>query len=153
MLLNLAIVNLSAMSYNNAYPTNKFGRRYLRQEGKDFHEIIKLMLAKYMVKEKIKLPDLEVIKFYSLNLIFGLKDFYLKDGKRAKRKDASNFIKLCEDAVSDFLGIDDKYNVFVSSTKIPSEKEFVAIKLEEQNISELVKDSKLLLEDMVKFSI
>lgn len=96
-------INIRGMSHNQAYPTNAQGRRYLSLKGKEYKKII----ASHFKNAKIHRESGE---FFHLTINFGFTDFFTKKGEvNSKRPDTSNGVKLIEDAISEAIGINDKY--------------------------------------------
>ena len=101
---------LKALSLNTAYPSNKFGRRYLTQEGKDYKEAIG-----YLIKSKYKNKVNEDSKF----IVF--IDFYFADNRR---RDIDDYFKLLLDAVSGIIWADDSQIWVLGGTKHHKSKNY-----------------------------
>jgi hypothetical protein len=113
-------------SANHLYVTNRSGRRFLTTEGKAFKRRLIAHLAQTYGAEIAKLNPLGVytVGFYGyydpkriLNPTFGKKGGAKKPYKRF---DASNRIKIFEDAVAEVLAIDDSSSFAVGAGKYSS---------------------------------
>lgn len=65
----------------------------------------------------------------NLGLYYFLADYFLVDGKSIKRHDTTNFTKALEDAISEYLGVDDRYYGRVDAEKFPSDGDFIIVVL------------------------
>lgn len=116
------------MSLNAIYPSNKQGRRFLSNQGKEYKKAIALATRSARIKQDF-LPD---AKFYKLTLMFGFTDFYTKDGRVSKKRpDCSNAIKQIEDSVCETIGINDNLVVKCESSILCSNvpEDFISITL------------------------
>lgn len=80
-------------STNNLYATGKDGRRYLTQKARDYKTNLQREMMWRHTKKDVPEPP------FTLHFHLRFPD--------ARRRDASNQIKLAEDAIFEFLGYDD----------------------------------------------
>ena len=108
-------VPISPVPYNNAYITARFGgHRYLSPQAAEFKADIKTAFQDWdNLRGKPQLPHFANL---AIDCLFPPRALYYKNGN-LRRKDASSFIKLIEDALAEHLQIDDMYNVQVSVSK------------------------------------
>lgn len=104
-------------SVNNAYAT-VHGRRVLTREGRRFKESVSSMPE--LIKCRNTLPT-----WIAISIHLWLPLFY-KNGK-VRRFDASNRIKLLEDAVCEGLGIDDSRVIRLTVQKVDAKVEAVGV--------------------------
>lgn len=110
-------------SVNDCYKRNRWGGMRLSKDGVDFKRIVS-----YKVKrDGINFHPVDKMR---LTIEFHSPYWMTKKGTIAK-KDVSNNIKVCEDALMEALGLDDKNNFELHIYKIPSEKTMVIYTLEE----------------------
>jgi Holliday junction resolvase RusA-like endonuclease len=117
------------MTINQAYPANAQGRRFLCPKGKEYKKAISLATTNSILAQEF-IPD---SKFYKLSVAIKLTDFYTKDNRVSKKRpDASNTIKLIEDAVCEMVGIDDNLVIHPSAYIHPQnfEKDSIEITLD-----------------------
>lgn len=116
------IVPVRALSLNQAYPTNKYGRRYLSDRAKEFKDII----SRSVPRGKYTNGS------FCLDLTFSFVDYWTKDKRVNKRRpDTSNCIKLIEDSVFEAMRLDDSQTTKVTALTIPrnTQHNFIRIKL------------------------
>lgn len=121
MILDI-IAPVRALSLNQAYPTNKYGRRYLSGRAKEFKDII---------YRSVPLGNYNEGSFY-LELTFGFVDYWTKDKRENKRRpDTSNCIKLIEDSVFEAMGLNDSNTTKVTALTLRrnTQHNFIRIKL------------------------
>lgn len=120
-------LSISPISVNSMYPTSKYGRRFLSNEGVVYEATIRYCLAKEVVEKDLhQLHDLDF--HMSLCVEFGMPDLYYKNGA-VKNKDCSNHIKPVEDAVAKFFGYNDSLNFEVYTKKYYSPTSHIKISL------------------------
>jgi len=120
-------LHINPVSLNAMYPTSKYGRRFLSNEGVVYEATIRYYLAKEVVENNLhQLHDLDF--HMSLSVEFGMPDLYFKNGT-VKNKDCSNHIKPVEDAVAKFFGYNDSLNFEVYSRKYYSPEPHIKISL------------------------
>ncbi len=143
---------IEPMSYNDIYVTTYHGssqHTFKTNEAKDYEEIIQEILARYFVEERnceyIKLKEKE---FFRLTIEGGI-DVFLTKKLTPRRKDCSNWVKVIEDAISRFLGIDDSYNFEVVLRKLDYKRmgktvPFILMKLEIVTLEDIEKNSEFI---------
>jgi len=117
------VIPADPIPYNNCYPTSRSGFRYLSGDAKALKMFITSCLEGYdrilYHGSKFKLRTGAVLCF-DLCCIYQPNNLHYKNGS-VKRKDVSGFVKLVEDAVSEYLGIDDSINRKVIAEKIEAD--------------------------------
>lgn len=127
-ILFLAKFGLDPISYNAMYVTvrHRGGRgqhTFMADHAIKYETALQETLARYFVKKKnCKLPRLKENELLTLTMEFGIDAFRDKEYKKPRTKDNSNFIKPVEDAISNFIGIDDSYNFEVITRKLDYKK-------------------------------
>ena len=106
-------VKTKPLSLNHAYPTNRYGRRYLTNEGKAYKAEIG-----FIAKTQCAGPLTENI---GIKFIFGFAD--------RRRRDIDDYIKLAQDSLTDIWYKDDRQIVELSAKKVYSEDYFVEIEM------------------------
>jgi len=122
-------LELDCLSSNRAYITRNYkggSYRYIDPEYKSWKKAVGTMMKYQDIDRKIFTSD---SLFLSISIVFCIKryDFYTLSEDDLQRIDASDMIKITEDAVVDYLDIDDKYNVDVHAFKRPSSYEHIWI--------------------------
>ena len=94
-------VPIAFPSVNDAYGFNRFThRRFLRDEGVIYKEYVEECLSKYPLSESL----LQWTRYDTMYVFFMTSDMlYKNDGSELAEHDVSNFIKLTEDAVFEWL--------------------------------------------------
>lgn len=100
----LLYIPFSAWSLNQAYPTNHAGVRYNPPECVQYRASIRRCLE-LQCPEGIKIPKNAMVDC-QYSFFFLREELWTQDGK-PQRKDLSNLFKAIEDAVFDWLGVDD----------------------------------------------
>lgn len=94
------------LSVNHLYPTNqKTGRRFTSQKGIAFKTRAHRVFTQQLQRAGYTKPDGET--FWAVTIMLFTDCFY-KNGN-VRKMDASNKIKVLEDAVAEALGIDDRF--------------------------------------------
>lgn len=128
MMLIIVKFGLDPMSFNEMYVTvrhrgGKGQHTFLCPKGKAFKETLQEEAAKALMTqcngEMLVLKPNEYLKF---TLEVGIACFN-QDEVTPKKRDCSNFIKAIEDAIYEFIGINDSYNFMVSSLKFDYKRE------------------------------
>ena len=121
-------------SLNKAYeniPRRKVGKKFtgggrrLTDEGKKFKADVAQFVVKYLAAETKQLKPNAAIGLY---VAFGFPDMFNrgypeKTKARYKKLDASNRVKILEDALTECINFDDSQIVFSVITKYPSKEE------------------------------
>jgi Holliday junction resolvase RusA-like endonuclease len=105
-------------SVNHAYFTGSHGRRVLSTEGKKYKAQVREMFCHLTPGSTI---------WFTLRITLGMA-LYFKNGK-VRTFDASNRIKLLEDAVFDAIGIDDSRVRRLEVEKTESDYEFAEVEI------------------------
>ena len=96
-------INMQALSQNQAWA----GRRYKTNAYKEYTEAIKMYLSTF------QLPKIKPKEKYYLYFVFGIPS----------RQDCSNCVKLFEDILSDYLGVNDRDVYALYSRKVATAKQ------------------------------
>ena len=100
---------------NHMYGRSKFGRTYLKTEGKEFKAALEGRVRTKM-REIYGDEEMPEYEWYALHLTFGVQLHYKNGNKR--RWDVSDRVKAVEDAFSDGIGIDDSLYIQVYGEKV-----------------------------------
>ena len=102
---------------NHCYWRLKSGRKRLNDDARNYKDRLKQLFESVDNQKGGKLTN----EFLSISItVWVPKDRYKYKNGKLKKFDASNVIKLIEDAYSEYIGIDDTYNTTVQSNKRPS---------------------------------
>jgi hypothetical protein len=113
------MIGIKPIGSNHAYATDRSGRRYMTGEAKKYkRELTKAMAFADLKRGKPRFGSDATIEL-TIACLYpataeegGLSSMYTLAGKLRKR-DATGPLKLTEDAISEYLGIDDSYNLSV----------------------------------------
>jgi Holliday junction resolvase RusA-like endonuclease len=116
-------VALKPLTFNGAYPTNKFGRRFLTNEGKKYKQIL----------SKVSIEHLSHLIGYSGELHFRATiygPFMTKKNTISKTAgDVDGFCKLLIDGICEPLNIDDSQIFYLEVKKVISPDWAIAFEL------------------------
>lgn len=110
------IKDILPLEVNHCYGYNRYtGRKFLYPKARSYKEDL--------IEEFRKTVPINPAEFYSVSIVIYIPKevFYLKDGKTLRKaNDASNFIKLIEDAYFEYINDSDAKNLYVGVYKRPS---------------------------------
>lgn len=111
------VIPTKAVSVNQAYPTNKQGRRFLSKEGKALKEAIGYWCTG-KIPWKLKKTD-----EFKLNLFFAFKD--------NRRRDLDDYFKLTIDALTNIAWLDDsQIKIIFAAIEQKREADYIKIMIE-----------------------
>jgi len=112
-----------ALSFNNCYPTNRMGRRYLTTEGSVFKKTVFNYVKEQCSKFKLPLDHVLIVEYY-----FYSNTAITKKGLPSKTSgDVDGKIKLTQDAMCEALNIDDSIIFEITAKKIFSAKNSITV--------------------------
>jgi hypothetical protein len=120
------VVGLMPISANSAYPTGKFsGRRFLSAMGKYYKGHLQTALEwSWKDHDPGEWPKKLLLR---ITLWMPSEVLHTKKDGSPKAFDTSNYFKLTEDTVSEFIDIDDRHNWEIRSEKLVRFDEFKTI--------------------------
>jgi len=112
-------------SVNKAYVTTRSGRRILSAKGKEYKREVARIVAEHCAdKPETVLGEVKLELTINLHMRTENKGWSTgKSKNRYKRVDASNRVKLLEDALFSVLGVDDSLVFLLHVEKIESDEE------------------------------
>jgi len=124
------VLPFSPFESNRAYPTNRKGVRYLDPVAREYKENIIKYSARTDELHNRPVPKWDFVQICMVIYLSPLSMYY-KYKDDLKSRDTSNFIKLIEDAYSEYCGLDDKYNLDVLAFKrlSPFDQDFILLEL------------------------
>ena len=116
-------------SVNKAYVTTRSGRRILSAAGKEYKRVVASKVAEHCAsRPETVFSEVPLSLSIDLHLATENKGWSKGTAKtRYKRIDASNRVKLLEDAFFEVLGVDDSLVFYLCVRKVPHEGEPYAV--------------------------
>ena len=123
-------------SVNKAYVTTRAGRRILSAEGKEYKRVVASTVATYCANRPDAVFDVTpLVLTIHLHMVTENKGWSKGTAKsRYKKVDASNRVKLLEDALFSCIGVDDSlvFDLHVHKISLNDEEPYALVTLSEK---------------------
>lgn len=127
------ILHIRPLSYNHYYRNTKHGKRVKTGSGLAYDEMLEVLFEERSkeLEDFGKLVD-QSRNIISFNLHIANPRFFIKDGSRINKTsgDVDNYIKVLQDKVSKYMGVDDYLFRRGAYFDFPSDQDLVVISLE-----------------------